>query len=101
MLKVLSFFVAASFVLGNAAFAESLPDVRPGDSVILTRQGADIGIARVQPMEQIDIRASSLRNGTPVALSGTVTGREGRNLLLTSDRLGPVVARIHETASPV
>lgn len=100
MLKVFSLFVAAGCVFGNAAFAESLPNVRPGDAVVLTQQGTDVGIARIQPMEQIDIRASSLQNGMPVAVTGTLTGRDGANLVLTSDRVGSVLASIHQTGSP-
>jgi hypothetical protein len=92
--------VTAGLAFGGSAFAQSAVSVQPGDTLVITRQGSDLGIARTEPMEGIRVTAPALREGSLVAVRGTIAGREGRNLLISSANNGQVLARIHETGSP-
>jgi hypothetical protein len=95
------FLLAATAVaLSSPAFAQSAaPNIRSGDTVTITREGTDVGIARAAPTEAIDITARALRDGTSVAVHGTVAGRNGANLIVSRPD-GDVLAKIHATGTP-
>ena len=98
--STLCLLATVGLAFGGSAFAQSDATARPGDTLVITRDGNDLNIARAEPMARIDVTAPALRDGTPVAVSGTVSGVEGRNLLISSTHGDEVVARIHETGSP-
>ena len=98
--NALYLLVAAGLAFAGPALAQSNTTTRPGDSLVITRDGNDVNIARTEPMERIDVTAPALRDGSHVAVTGTVSGVEGRNLLISSAHNGQVLARIQETGSP-